>query len=559
MKPRLALIGAILLCLTDSALAGVQPAASFSGNYLASRSAGKQRDTQAAIAFVTAALADDENNPVLIERLFQLQLASGAIADSEVSAAKVIGFNSQHRMARIVLGLKEFRNRRYPQARESFAEASYTPVGELTSTLLTAWCFAGEGSLNAALKELDKLDSQESFANFKAFHAALILDYSGSAMRAEVAYKKAYEMAGTSLRVVQAYGNFLERNGHAADAIKVYSNFLTDVKHNVLVEAAFAGAKSGVKPLPLVATPASGAGEALFSMASAMNDEQSIDVAQLYAELSVSFNSDQPITRTLLGDIFSDLKAYENAIDTYEQVPQNSALRNYADMQVALNLHRLDKSPEAIARLKSLLAKNSKDAEAWMTLGNIYRITDQFAEATGAYTEAINLTAKNDTPSWQLYYNRGISYDRQKMWDKSETDFRQALTISKDEPSILNYLGYSLIDRGVKLDEAIAMVKRAVDLRPNDGYIVDSLGWAFFTLRDYEQAANYMERAVDLNPADSTIAEHLGDVYWQVGRKTEAYFQWQHSKDNGAEGADLARVIEKLKNGYTDTKAVVKN
>jgi tetratricopeptide (TPR) repeat protein len=547
-----------LVCLSLSANADIQPATSFAGNYLAGRSASKLHDNQAASVFFSSAIKEDASNPILVERLFQLQLADGKITEAEDSAAKVITFNSQHRMARIVLGLKDLRNRLYAQARDQFFEAAYTPVGELTSTLLSAWAFAGEGSLNAALKELDKLDAQESFANFKVFHAALIADYLGSNIRAEVAYKKAYEMAGTSLRVVQAYGNFLERNGHFADAQKIYENFLGEVKSNVLVETALANVKAGTKPQSLIATPAAGAGEALFSLAGAMNDEQSIDVAELYAQLALSFNPEQPITRTLLGDIYSDMKSYQSAVDTYEKVPATSPLRNYADMQIALNLERLDKTPDSIVRLKAVLAKEPKNQDAWTTLGNIYRFNDQFSEAVTAYDEAIKLLPVEDTSSWQLYYNRGIAQERQKLFDKSESDFRKALAMSKDEPSVLNYLGYSLIDRGMKLDEAIAMVKKAVDLRPNDGYIVDSLGWAYFTLRDYDKAASYLERAVDLNPADPTIADHLGDAYWHIGRKTEAAFQWQHAKDNGAEAADVPRINEKLKNGYTDAKAVAK-
>jgi tetratricopeptide (TPR) repeat protein len=558
MKLRIALCAIALFGLTVSANADVEQETSFAGNYLASRSAVKLRDNRAATDYVAAALKQDDQNPILIERLFQLQLAAGNLTKAEDAALKVIGFNSQHRMARIVLGLKEFRDRRYGQARDHFSEAGYTPVGELTSTLLTAWSYAGEGSLNAALKELDKLDTQASFANFKAFHAALIADYLNSNVRADAAYKKAYDMAGTSLRVVQAYGNFLERNGRNAEAQKIYQGFLAEVKHNVLVESALGNALNGKKPEPFINTPGAGAGEALFSLASAMNDEQSIDVAQLYAQLALSFSNDKPVKQSLLGDIYTDMKSYQDAVSTFEQIPQMSPLRVYADTQIAMNLQRLDKSPEAVARLKLVLSKEPKNMDALTSLGNIYRITDKFAEAVEAYGEAIKLIVPGDNSNWQIYYNRGIAFDRQKNFEKSEADFRQALAMSKDEPSVLNYLGYSMIDRGVKLDEAIAMVKKAVDLRPNDGYIVDSLGWAYFTMRDYEQAANYLERAVDLNPSDPTIAEHLGDAYWQVGRKTEAYFQWDHSKVNGAEGADLERVLAKIKNGYTDSKAVVK-
>jgi Flp pilus assembly protein TadD len=227
-------------------------------------------------------------------------------------------------------------------------------------------------------------------------------------------------------------------------------------------------------------------------------------------------------------------------------------LRVYADTEIAINLQRLDQNKEAVERLKAVLAKEPKNLDAWTSLGNIYRVSDDNANATEAYTKAINLLPPTSTGNWQLYYNRGISFDHLKMYDKSEADFRKALSISGDEPSVLNYLGYSLIDRGQKLDEAIAMVKKAVDLRPNDGYIVDSLGWAYYTMGDYDQAVSYLERAVDLNPADPIIAEHLGDAYWRVGRQNEARFQYQHAKDNRPEPADLKRIEAKLKDGLID-------
>jgi tetratricopeptide (TPR) repeat protein len=550
MLLRSSLSALALFAMIASANADVS--ASFAGNYLAGRTAGRIRDNLAASDFVSAALGADPGNPVLIERLFQLQLASGEVTKAEATAAQVVAFNSQQRMARIVLGLKEFRAGRYDEARSNFNEAAYTPVGELTSALLSAWSYAGEGAINAAMKELDKLDAQESFTNFKTLHAALIADYLGSNVRADAAYRKSYETAGTSLRVVQAYGNFLERNGRWPEAEKIYQAFISAGQHNVLIEAALAKGSADKKPEAFITAPGAGAGEALFSLAAAMNSEQSIDVAQLYAQLALSFNADQPVTQSLLGDILTDMKSYQEAINAFEQVPQTSPLRVYADTEIAINLQRLDHNKEAVERLKAVLVKEPKNLDAWTSLGNIYRVSDDNANATKAYTEAINLLPATSISNWQLYYNRGISFDHLKMYDKSEADFRKALSISGDEPSVLNYLGYSLIDRGQKLDEAIAMVKKAVDLRPNDGYIVDSLGWAYYTMGDYDQAVSYLERAVDLNPADAIIAEHLGDAYWRVGRQNEARFQYQHAKDNSPEPADLKRIDAKLKDGLID-------
>ena len=544
------------ILVSSFAYADVGTDTSFSGNYLAGRTAGRLRDNGAAADFLNAALKLDAGNPLLIERLFQADLVMGDVVKAEALAPKVIANNSQQRMARIVLGLKEFRNRRYPEARAQFSEAAYTPVGVLTSALLNAWAYAGEGSLNAALKELSKLDGQDSFANYQAVHSAMIADFLNASMRADPAYKKAYELAGNSLRVSQSYANFLLRNGHKDEAEKVYQKFLSGGQHNVLIEADLADLQAGKKPGPFIATPGDGVAEVLFSLAAALNGDQSADAALSYAQLALSFNPNQPVTQSLIGDIYTDMKSNQSAIDAFEHVPATSPLRNYADTQIALNLQRIEKSSEAIEKLQAVVGKDPKSIDALVALGSLYRNGNEFQKAADVYTKAIDLQQTEDNTKWQLYYYRGIAFDRMKAFDKSEADFRKALSLSKDEPSVLNYLGYSMIDRGVKLDEAIAMVKKAVDLKPNDGYIVDSLGWAYYTMGDYDQAVNYLERAVDLNPADSTIAEHLGDAYWHVNRRLESQFQWQHSKDNHPEPEDLARIEGKLKNGLVDPPKV---
>lgn len=543
---------ALMLFATSASLRAEVASAdgfSLSGSYLAGRSADLDRDKEAAAEYLSQALLEDPDNPVLIEKLFVLELDSGQIPPAEELAIKVLSFNSQHRMARIVLGLRDFRAKHYADARKNYAEASYTPIGQLTSTLLSAWTFAGEGNFSDALKTLDKLDANESFANFKAYHGALIADYFNNAIRAEAFYKKAYEQAGTSLRVVQAYGNFLERHGRRDEAIKIYQAFLDGGEGNALIEFANARAKSGKVPEAFIATPNAGASEAFFSLASAMTDDQSIDVALLYTQLALSLDGDRPVVMTLLGDIYVDTKQYQKAIDTYDQTPATSPLRISADMEIAVNLQRLERTKEAQAKLNDIIARDPKDYDALVTLGNIHRNNEEFSQASDIYTKALALVPALGKDQWRILYYRGIAFERQKMWDKAEVDFRKALALSPDEPIVLNYLGYSMIEKKINLNEAVAMVKKAVQLKPNDGYIVDSLGWAYFQLGDFEEAVTQIERAVDLNPADPIIGEHLGDAYWRIGRTLEAKFQWQHAKDNGPEPDDLKRIEDKLQNG----------
>jgi tetratricopeptide (TPR) repeat protein len=541
-----------LLITTSLALPAEARRASLAGNFLAGQSAFSSRDSDAAGNFLDAALKQDPANPALIERLFQVRLGGGELSEAETLAEKVLEFNSQHRMARLVLGLKEFRSRRYEAARAHFQEAAYTPVGELTSALLSAWSFAGEGSQVAAMAELDKLDGNDAFANFKSFHVALISDYLSSSIRAEAAYKSAYQEAGTSLRVTQAYAGFLARNKRVDEAKTIYLNFLEGGERNALIEAALAALTAGKTPEPFIKTPQEGAGEALFSLAAAMNDDQSIDVALLYAQLALAFNADKPVMLTMLGDIMTTAQRIEDAIDAYDQIDTSSVLRANADTEIAVNLQRLERSTEAEARLKTLLQRETRYFDGWVTLGNLYRNMERFGDAEKTYDSALALETTQQRHHWSVHYFRGISLERQKKWPLAEASFRRALELSPDEASVLNYLGYSLIDMGLKLDEALGMVKKAVELRPNDGYIVDSLGWAHYKLGNFEEAVTQLERAVDLKAGDPIIADHLGDAYWRVGRRLEARFQWQHAKDNKPEPEDLKRIEEKLQNGMAD-------
>jgi tetratricopeptide (TPR) repeat protein len=559
----------IPLLFSTICLAGFQPSfasvsnpkareTSLSGNYLAARVAATARDSDAAAQFFADALKQDPGNTSLTDRLFLIQVSSGLLAEAEASADDILAANSQHRLARIVSGLKAFREKRFEQAREHFTESAYTPVGELTSALLAAWSYAAEGSMNAALKELDKLDGNDSFVNFKSFHLALIADVLNSPVRADAAYKKAYQEAGTSLRVTQAYGNFLERNGRSKEAVEVYQTFLQGSDGNQLVTEALKRAETGQKPEAFVPTADAGAGEALFSLAAAMNDDQSVDVAQVYAQLSLTLTADRPVTLTLLGDILAATQNYQAAIDTYEQVAPTSVLRANAETEIAVNLQRLERPDEAVQRLTGVVTRDPKNYDVLLTLANLLRNNEKYADADKIYTQAIALIAKPDRSHWNAFYYRGIARERLKTWPAAEADFRKALELAPDEASVLNYLGYSLIDMNMKLDEAIAMVKKAVEAKPNDGYIVDSLGWAYFRINNFEDAVVQLERAVDLKAGDPIIAEHLGDAYWRVGRRLEAKFQWQHAEDNKPEPEDLKRIEGKLKDGLPDLPPPVK-
>jgi tetratricopeptide (TPR) repeat protein len=563
---RVAVLAAFLFVLTGQTEASESRlfnfgVSSLSGTYLAGRHAGRERDMESAAAYFNRALERDPGNPVLIERTFVHELSVGNMARAEELARSVLDISSDHRMSRVVLGLRAARDNRHQEARDHFAKAAFTPLGELTSGLLTAWSFAQEGKLDHALKALDMLDSQDAFGNFKLLHTALIAAHLGDHEQAERAYREAYERAGTSLRVVQAFGAFLERTGRGREAAGVYEQFLATSQRNPLVEDALARVGKGELPRPFIADAKDGMAEAMFSLASAMSAEQSMDVSLIYAQLALSLKPDFTVAQVLLGEIYEDAKLNDKAIEAYEAIPETSPLWPSAELQIATNLDRLEKFDAALTRIDRLIADRPDYYDALVARGNLMRLHEKWTEAAESYSRALALVGTPLPEHWTVIYFRAIAHERAGNWNLAEADFRAALRLEPDHPSVLNYLGYSLIEQGQNLDEALEMVRKAVELRPNDGYIVDSLGWANYQLGDYEEAVKHLERAINLPcgdhqcSSDPVINDHLGDAYWRVGRKIEARFQWRHARDSKPEPEDLENIQRKLADGLDEEKS----
>ena len=523
--------------------------ASPSGSYLAGRYASRQRETDIAARYIARALENDPNNPLLIERAFTLEVSSGNMEAGSRFAKRVLEFNDQHRLSLLVLGLEAMREGNQALAREHFAKSGYTPIGELTSALLAAWSYAAENNLTAALGELDALKRNQAFENFRVFHAGLIADLVNDRIRAETNYGSAYEKAGTSLRVVQAYGNFLERTGRSDKALDAYELFLRATQQNPLVEAAYDRLKAGGEPGQFISSPEAGVAEALYSIAGALTDERSIDIALIYARLALYMNPGFPEGQTLLGEIYNQMKLYRQAITAYEAVPADNPLRSSAEIQIATNLNQLEQPDEAVKTLKALIAREPENYNALLALGNLYRLNEKWLDAADAYTQALARVDEPGEEQWSVYYFRGIAWERAGKWANAEPDFRKALRFQPEQAAVLNYLGYSLIEKRLNLEEAFKMVEKAVSLRPNDGYIVDSLGWAHYQLGNYDEAVELLERAAGLRPEDPVINDHLGDALWRVGRTLEAKFQWQYALDSNPTEADAGKIRKKLQEG----------
>jgi tetratricopeptide (TPR) repeat protein len=531
--------------------------ASLSGNFLAAIVASSARDTLAASTFFREALREDARNRDLVERAFVSALANGNEGDAFALARRVLAHDSKNALANLTRGVDLIKAHKYGEARAALTRGGRESQREhdITATLLAAWSYAGAKDLRRALATLDKL-AEPAFGPFRDYHAALIADVSGDKAEAERRYQAVYAAERSTPRLVDAYARFLASRGDRDGARRVYKAFDELLPNHPLIAAGVADLDAGKPLAPLVRTVEEGAGEALYTLG-AVGGRQGDELASLiYMRLSLFLAPQNAAAIVMLGDVYERLKQEEAAIEVYEGVPEASPLRVSADIQSALLLETLGKSKEASEHLQSIVSANPKSVEALTALGNLQRSRKLFAESTHTYSRVLDLQQKSDKSQWLLYYYRGIANERSKNWPNAEADLKKALELNPDQPLVLNYLGYSWVDQGLNLDEAFKMLRRAVDLKQRDGYIVDSLGWAYFRLGRYDDAVRELEKAIELKPSDPVINDHLGDAYWRIGRKLEAQFQWNHARDMNPEPDDLPKILDKIKNGLADTPAV---
>jgi tetratricopeptide (TPR) repeat protein len=523
------------------------------GSYLAARHANIERDANSAAAFYRSALRTDSKNNELLDRAFSSSLADGDIDEAVKLADRLLTIDKTNRFARLVLGVRDLKAKKYASAQQNINLSVRGMPTDLVATLLSGWASYGAGDTKTAIANIDKLAGPEWYPIFKDLHSGMIFELADKQKEAGTRLEQAYKLDDSAERVVDDYARWTSRNKDPAAGLAIYEAFDKKVPRHLPLEGS-RETKAGKKLPPLVDSPQAGAAEALYGIGASLSRlGGGEDLALVYLQLSLYLAPNHSLALLSLADLYESVKKPAMAIKVYERVPANSPLKRNAQIQLAADLDAADRSDEAIKILKGVISDDPKDLDAIMALGNIERGRKKFADCTQTYTQGIDaLPSATDKGNWVYYFSRGICEERSKQWSKSEADMKKALELQPERPDVLNYLGYSWIDQGINLDDAMKMIKRAVDQRPDDGSIVDSLGWAYFRTGNFEDAVKTLERAIGLLPQDSTINDHLGDAYWRVGRTLEAKFQWAHARDLKPEPDDLPKIEAKIENGLPE-------
>ena len=529
----------------------LMPVASSSGAYLAAQAAIMERDMAAASDYLLVALASDPDNKDLLRQTHFALVSSGRIPEALPIARKLMIGEGIDQFSPLTLAADALDRDVFDDAEAALIRLPINGYNTILVPLLEAWVAAAKGDFDDAMAAIGPTDAGDGFDALRAYHIGLIEDLAGRADAAEVAFERSMAgQVGGAYRVVLAYGAFLERQGKIDAAREVYSSFLATNPDSLWLDATLARLDAGGAPPEQIDEAREGASEALFAVASSAQQNDGPEVGLAYGQLAAYLVPQNDVVALLIGDIFEAQGKHDDAVDAYRRINASSPLHWSARLRIALNLDDAGHVDQAIAILHQMVEEKTERADSLVMLGDILRIHERWAEAVDAYDLAFERMAGTAEGDWRLRYVRGIALERSGDWDRAEDDFVAALEIQPEHPFVLNYLGYTWVDRSENLDEALNMIERAVNQRPTDGFIIDSLGWAYYRLGRDEEAVAQLERAVEYEPGDAVINDHLGDAFWQVGRHAEARFQWRRAVSLSGDDAALTATIQsKLQSG----------
>ncbi len=517
------------------------------GDFLAGYHAETIGQNIPAMNFYTRALK--KNLPAsagLWSRLYILGLTEGRMDEALEALKRAEAQNAHPPFAKLMHAVQAFKSSDFIRV-ETLMKNNKSGVSHLLGPVLIAWSRTGRKDFKGALQALaQKVDAPSKSDPLRLLHGALIAQLAGKPKEAGKRFASLRKEAGLSLRTAQLTGRFFERQNRPDQAMALYKITTGTGGGDILFAQAQARIKAGTKPALDVADARKGAAEALYNIASILLSQGAWESTLALAHMADTLRPGFPYTALILAEAMEQTsrRGDTRAGALYKSIPLSSPVSWTARRRLAANLDQRGQTEQSIKLLNTMAAERPNFTQPLLDLGNTLRRHQRYREAVDAYDRAITRLKKASEKDWPLYYARGVAHEKTGQWPKAEADFLKALSLKADQPMVLNYLGYSWIDQGVHLKRALSMIRKAADLRPRDGYIVDSLGWGLYRTGDYAGAVKHLVRAATLLPTDAIVNSHLGDAFWRVGRLREARFQWRRAMTMNPD-ADMVKVLKK--------------
>ena len=511
------------------------------GNYLAGRFALSEGDSATAANDLLKAAADSPGDQELI-----LQAFIACVDAGRPEAVKLARQLPDNQIAQLVIADVDIKAGRWQAAEQRFRDLPRQGMTQLLQPLLVAWAQLGDGRVDSALSTLRPYVDNPRFRGIFALQSAMIADAGNRPDAAAPLYRVAEAgMNEPNLRLAQVLASWQSRSGQPAEAQRILAA-LPMVAPDLGI--AMPGLLASVTKRP-VPRAIDGVAESYFTFAAILRSQDANDLSLMMLRLALDLRPDFTAARLLAADVLVNDRHPALALKMLNEVPSSDPLAPVVQLKRAALVDNLGRSDDAMRDLERLARDYPDSPLPDEQRGDILRIKQRFPDAVSAYDSAIARITRPGPSDWVVFYDRGVAEERAHLWPKADADFHRALELSPDQPFVLNYLGYSYADMGHHLNEARDMIQRAAERRPNDGAIVDSLGWVMYRQGDTREAVQTLEKAVELEPEDSTINGHLGDAYWAAGRKVEAQYQWRRALTLNPPPDDAAKLEAKLNTG----------
>lgn len=527
---------------------------SFYAPFLAATEAHHSERHGTSASYYLQALNIDPDSKFVADRAFFQLLFAGRMDEAAIVAGKINASSGgvDDELVRLVHTLKAFKEGDWAAVHERLNRKMNTGFGYILTPLIEAWTFGAEGNAEGSLVALTRLMSDKRLSVIANEHYAYILDYMGLQDKAFARYQEIISQEPpASLQPMVAYAYLLYRSGDVDGAREFLSEQAERFQNHAFILREGARIMAGSRPTHKANSPAGALSMVFYRLANEFSEGGSDQTAVVYMRIASYLAPEIPDIYFSLGTLLSKMEKTDAAASAYNSVPPSSMLRKAADIRRIEVLKSGGRVHEAEDLVRDALMEEPENFDMLISMADILQRQEKFADSLEFYDKAISKIRKPRETDWYVYFARGVSYERTGNWPLAEKDMLVALKLSNDQPSVLNYLGYSWIDKGENIEKATEMIQKAVEARPDDGFIVDSLGWVYFLTGDYDKAVETLERAVRLEPDDPTISDHLGDAYWRVGRKVEARYQWKHALNGKLKPDERKAIEEKILNGIS--------
>jgi len=516
--------------------------AAVAGAFLTGRFAAMRSDLDFAADEFLGALAVDPNSVELRQQAFLACLMIG-----RPEAVRLAQSLPDDQTAQLLLADHDAAQGNWAEAEGRFAglrrQEPTQGLTQLLQPLLVAWAQQGAGHTDAALATLHPFIEGQRSRFVYALHGALIADLAGRTAEAGRLYRVAQaEYGAPTLEFARLIASWQARQGHPAEAAQTLKGS-ADLNPDAAIALPALQAAAGER---LIRRATDGLAEVYLVLAAALHQQDAGVLSMLMLRLALDLRPDDTASRLLAADIAEITRHPDTGLQLLAPVAASDPLIGIVRLRRAVLTEQTGLSEDALHQLEQIARDYPDRPEPYVSQGDILRAQHRYADAVSAYDKAV---ARVGTPSrldWPLFYDRGIALERSKDWPRAEGDFTTALRLAPDQPYVLNYLGYSWAEQGRNLVRARQMVERAVQQRPTDGAVIDSLGWVMLRQGDVAGAVKSLERAVELMPEDATLNGHLGDAYWAAGRRREALYQWRRALNLNPEPDDVPKLEAKL-------------